>query len=85
MTSSLSPMFADLIKSLLIRDPKDRLGANGASDVKAHHFFFGFNWKQLQKQEMDAPIVPKYDAKGNLYYRDTVVNEDLYLRPGATA
>ena len=36
--SNLSPQAADLIKRL-INDESDRLGVNGANEIKAHPFF----------------------------------------------
>lgn len=39
MVKTFSPEVTDLILSLLTRDPLQRLGANGASEVKNHTFF----------------------------------------------
>lgn len=47
---------ADLIKSLLIRDPKKRLGSKGVAEVKKHPFFKGVDWENLRERE--APIIP---------------------------
>lgn len=35
------PAAEDLLKQLLCRDPSRRLGANGATEIKAHPFFDG--------------------------------------------
>ena len=37
----LHPLAHDLISKLLTRDPKKRLGAKGAQEVKDHPFFSG--------------------------------------------
>lgn len=31
-------------------DPHDRLGINGASEIKAHPFFKGIDWKNIKKR-----------------------------------
>lgn len=35
----MSPEAADLIRSLLMLNPKQRLGANGVDEIKKHKFF----------------------------------------------
>jgi len=37
----------DLIEKLLTTEPNDRLGANGAGEVKKHPFFNGLDWDNL--------------------------------------
>jgi len=37
----MSPEACDLIKKLLVIDPKQRLGDKGADEIKAHPFFKG--------------------------------------------
>jgi len=39
MPHDLSPDAIDLIKKLLQKDPKVRLGAKGAHEIKRHPFF----------------------------------------------
>nr|CAB3462628.1 unnamed protein product [Digitaria exilis] len=47
----------DLIASLLVKDPRDRLGfRRGAADVKAHPFFRGINFALLRSSR--PPVVP---------------------------
>lgn len=42
------PMSAqDILAKLLLCDPKKRLGAKGASEIRAHPFFDGINWDRL--------------------------------------
>lgn len=46
---------ADLIKKLLVKDPKERLGSGpgGVEEIKGHAFFEGIKWDKVR--EMDAP------------------------------
>ncbi len=50
----------DLIKKLLVKNPAQRLGMgrSGATAVKAHPWFQGFDWNALARREMPAPFVP---------------------------
>lgn len=49
-----------LIDRLLTEDPNQRLGANGASEVKQHVFFKDINWDTLARQK--AAFVPSSDS-----------------------
>ncbi|XP_072990778.1 probable serine/threonine protein kinase IREH1 [Typha latifolia] len=50
----------DLIDKLLTEDPHQRLGAQGASEVKQHMFFKNINWDTLARQK--AAFVPSSDS-----------------------
>ncbi|CAN6287072.1 unnamed protein product [Urochloa humidicola] len=50
----------DLINKLLTEDPHQRLGANGASEVKQHPFFKDISWDTLARQK--AAFVPSSDS-----------------------
>ncbi|XP_020519544.1 probable serine/threonine protein kinase IREH1 isoform X1 [Amborella trichopoda] len=50
----------DLIDKLLTEDPHQRLGANGAAEVKQHPFFKDINWDTLARQK--AAFVPTSDS-----------------------
>ena len=52
--ANISPESIDLMRKL-IRRADDRLGKNGVSEIKAHPFFKGINWKNIRNQK--APIV----------------------------
>ena len=62
---NLSKEARNLIKHLLIVDPKKRLGCgkNGIYDVISNPFFKGFDWKNLLFQNLIPPYVPL--IKGN--------------------
>ncbi|XXG63359.1 hypothetical protein AAC387_Pa05g1570 [Persea americana] len=56
----------DLIDKLLTEDPNQRLGANGASEVKQHVFFKDINWDTLARQK--AAFVPASDSAFDTSY-----------------
>ena len=49
----------ELISSLLVKDPTERLGANKKNhDIKSHGFFEGIEWETLTKQK--SPPIESY-------------------------
>jgi serum/glucocorticoid-regulated kinase 2 len=58
MVQWLTPNAKDLLKGLLNRDPKKRLGNKGIETIKTHPFFEEINWEALEKREVDPPFVP---------------------------
>jgi serine/threonine-protein kinase RIM15 len=56
----------DLVHRLLNSNPNERLGANGAAEVKAHPFFAGVNWDALMQEP--GPMVPKVDDSFSTEY-----------------
>jgi serum/glucocorticoid-regulated kinase 2 len=48
----------DLLTRLLDRDPQRRLGANGAADIKAHHFFSNIDWRKLLQRKYEPSFKP---------------------------
>ncbi|KAL4441135.1 hypothetical protein ABPG74_002085 [Tetrahymena malaccensis] len=66
---SMSADAKDLIKQLLNRNPKERLGSKGDSEeIKAHPFFKNVNWDDIYTGKVKAPSfeVPKVDIKPTL-------------------
>ena len=53
----ISPEADSLINALLAKNPADRLGHNGAEEIKSHPFFQSVNWAELRKEE--PPFVPQ--------------------------
>uniref|UniRef100_A0A6A7G461 AGC/GRK/BARK protein kinase n=1 Tax=Hirondellea gigas TaxID=1518452 RepID=A0A6A7G461_9CRUS len=49
---------ADLLSRILVFDPKQRLGYNGAVDLKNHPFFETINWGKLAAREILPPFRP---------------------------
>lgn len=64
----------DLIDRLLVHDPSQRLGANGASEVKEHRFFKGVDWDNLALQK--AAFVPQPDSIDDTSYFVSRYNSD---------
>ena len=48
----------DLLTRLLDRDPQRRLGANGASEIKAHDFFSNIDWCKVLQKEYEPAFKP---------------------------
>ena len=50
----------DLVKKLLVKNPNQRLGMGraGATAVKSHAWFKGFDWSALVTRSMAPPFVP---------------------------
>lgn len=53
--ANLSPAATDLLKKL-VSDSENRLGRNGAEEIKKHPFFEGLDWDKLRK--MKSPYIP---------------------------
>lgn len=58
--ANLSPAATDLLKRL-VTDADNRLGRNGAEEIKAHPFFEAFDWKGLRN--IKAPYVPSVTSE----------------------
>ena len=52
---------SDLISKLLERNPKTRLGKEGAIDIKKHFFFNNVNWGMLSNGDVEPPFTPNRD------------------------
>ncbi|EGG02429.1 RIM15-related serine/threonine-protein kinase [Melampsora larici-populina 98AG31] len=64
----ISPQAIDFMDRLMCTDPKARLGANGASEVKAHPFLAEIDWANLFKNE--ASFVPSVTDPESTDYFD---------------
>jgi serine/threonine protein kinase len=66
--SDLSPQAKDLISKLLTLSPEERLGYNGAAELKNHPFFADINWDTILTQK--APFIPKLeDPESTAYFQ----------------
>lgn len=53
-----TPESISLIKGLLDRDPDQRLGAQGAEEIKQHPFFQDMDWEALVQMEIPPSFIP---------------------------
>lgn len=58
---NISESAVDIIRSLLIIDPHERLGcgSRGIKKLKAHNFFSGIDWEKLEQKNVTPPFVPE--------------------------
>jgi len=61
----------DILRKLLEKDPKKRLGAKSFDEIKNHKWFDGLDWDAMQRREIDPPIVPSNEEA------NTAHNDDL--------
>ncbi|EDO00585.1 hypothetical protein SS1G_14455 [Sclerotinia sclerotiorum 1980 UF-70] len=52
------PAAKDLLQKLLNRKPDQRLGANDASEIKAHPFFHSIDWRKLLQRKYEPTFKP---------------------------
>lgn len=60
LLESLSPVAKDILAKLLTREPEERLGAKGVSEIKSHPFFNDIDWEILLKRRYTPPFQPKH-------------------------
>ncbi|WFC94424.1 non-specific serine/threonine protein kinase [Malassezia brasiliensis] len=58
----------DLIERLICTDRRERLGARGVDEIRAHPFFAGVDWDHLA--DTDGPFVPRLDDAASTDYFD---------------
>lgn len=60
-----SKSFSDLIKRLLHKIPRLRLGRNGSHQIKEHPFFCNVNWDAVRAKKTKPPIVPHPEMRNS--------------------
>lgn len=78
--AKLSPEASDLIVKLC-RGPEDRLGKNGADEIKAHPFFRAMDFSGDQRQQC-APYIPTIAHSTDTSNFDPVDPEKLWSSEG---
>ena len=68
----------DLISSLLVPNPKKRLGygPDGAKKIKEHEYFSGINWEDAWNKNLEPPFVPILKSETDLTYFDKMFTEE---------
>jgi len=51
---------------LLDKSPKERLGVNGADEIKNHPWFDKVNWSALVTKSIKAPFVPILNSDADI-------------------
>lgn len=69
---ALAPEATDMIKNLLLRTAHERLGANGAVEVRMHSFFTNMDWNSLLREK--AEFIPVLDNEEDTSYFDSKSN-----------
>ena len=62
------PAAKDLLTKLLNRDPQQRLGANGAAEIKAHPFFHAIDWRKLLQRKYEPAFKPNVVSTKSIAY-----------------
>ena len=63
-----SPEARDFMQSLMTLDPTERLGSQGAAEVKVHTFFHGIDWDKVTTTE--AAFIPQVSDPESTDYFD---------------
>ena len=75
--ANISKEAEDILRKL-ITDPENRLGVNGADEIKLHPFFKGIDWNHI-KETLIPPFIP--DLKNNFdtkYFDEFEEDEPFY-------
>jgi hypothetical protein len=76
--AKLSPASTDILKRLIC-DADNRLGKNGAEEIKNHPFFASTDWDGLRSQK--APYIPSVQSEVSNENFDQFDEEDPFHRP----
>lgn len=60
---------ADFVNRLLVRNPYNRLGANGIDEVKQHPWLRSIDWSRLARKEIRSPFIPLVPFETKIEYR----------------
>jgi len=74
-----TPATKDIILSLLEKEPEERLGHEGADQVKNHVFFEGTNWEAVSKQLNPPPFVPDLTSDVDVSNFDNLFTDEPVL------
>jgi serum/glucocorticoid-regulated kinase 2 len=74
-----SPDAQSLIRALLIRDPKKRLGGGkeDAAEIKRHSFFADIDWDKLLDKQVQPPYKPKVTSETDVSNFDPAFTEGI--------
>jgi serum/glucocorticoid-regulated kinase 2 len=69
----ISPRARSILTGLLTRDPSQRLGVNGAEEIRKHPFFEKhIDFKQLLQKKIQPPFKPSVSSPVDVSNFDTI-------------
>ena len=76
---SLSDDAKDIIKKLLEKDPKKRLGSSkGIEEIKSHPFFASIDFDMIVQKKIKAPFIPELSSETDVqYFDEEFTNEEV--------
>ena len=80
MPDYVTPEAKDLIKQLLVPNPKKRLGygQDGAKKIKEHQYFSDIDWDDAAERKLTPPFIPELNGETDLKYFDKMfTNENI--------
>jgi serine/threonine protein kinase len=73
----LSPQAAAIVKSLLIKNPRTRLGGKeGISEMKQVPYFAMVNWEELHEKKIEMPYKPKLTGEMDISSFETTFTKE---------
>jgi serine/threonine protein kinase len=75
----VSPSARSILTGLLTRDPAQRLGVNGADEIKRHPFFEKIDWRRLAQKKIQPPFKPSVRGPVDVSNFDTVFTAEQPL------
>jgi serine/threonine protein kinase len=67
----------DIILKLTTINPKERLGYNGANEIKSHPFFSDIDFDKVYNKKIKPPFVPKIKDETDLKYFDKEFTSEI--------
>jgi serine/threonine protein kinase len=75
----VSPSARSILTGLLTRDPAQRLGVNGADEIRRHPFFEEIDWQRLAQKKIQPPFKPSVSSPVDVSNFDTVFTAEQPL------
>ena len=74
----MNSIAVNLIKKLLVVNPKQRLGYgdNDAKKIKNHKYFEGVDWDKYYNKDIEPPFIPDLNGETDLKYFETFYNDE---------
>ena len=75
----LSEEAKDVIRKLLEKNPKNRLGSKeGIEEIKKHPFFASIDFKAVEEKKLQAPFIPELENDTDVqYFDEEFTNEEV--------